>query len=361
MAGRVPAPSKRSVRLRQDLEVLLNFTSAEKPPKVPVRPTGAAVCLYMFGDASGTGFGVSLWVAGEGTVYTAHGAWTEDTSNKSSNFRELYNLVLKIEELVKDGTIKRGSEIFVFTDNFVAERAFHNGSAKSRLLHELVVRLRKLEMEGYIFIRFIWIAGTRMIWQGTDGLSRGDLTAGVMAGEHFLKYVPLNKTAFQRHALLQEWISGALPGEHWAGLSVEGWYTEAQTDGRFIRAPPPALADVAVEKLCEARHIRPWCSHLFVCPAIMTSYWRKTLGKVADAMFTIPVGCSIWPCNMHKPLVVALICPLLSCRPWKVKGSPWMVELEDSLRGVWSGNLQAQRSHMRKFWLRSWARAGRLH
>ncbi len=90
----------------------------------------------------------------------------------------------------------------MFTDNFVAERAFHNGSAKSRLLLELVVRLRKLEIDGFILIRFIWITGTRMIWQGTDGLSRGDLTAGVMAGEHFLKHVPLNKTDFQRHALL---------------------------------------------------------------------------------------------------------------------------------------------------------------
>jgi hypothetical protein len=347
-------------RLMKDLEVLLYFTSAKKPPKVPVRPTGAAVCLYMFGDASGSGSGISLWVQGQGTIYTAHGSWTDDTSAKSSNFRELYNLVLKIEELVKDGTIKRGSEIFVFTDNFVSERAFYDGLAKSVLLHELVVRLRKLEMDGHIFIRFIWIAGTRMIWQGTDGLSRGDLSAGVMAGEHFLKFVPLNKTAFQRHAPLQEWIGGALPGEHWEGLTVEGWFTSAQTDGRFIWTPAPAIAEVAVERLCEARHTRPWCSHIFVCPAIMTAHWRKMLGKVADAMFTIPVGSSIWPSNMHEPLVVALICPLLSCRPWRVKGAPWVAELEDSMCGVWSGNLQAQRGYLRKFWMRSWAKAGRL-
>jgi hypothetical protein len=139
-------------RLRQDIEVLMGFTEAEKPPRVPVRPTGAAVCMYMFGDASGSGFGVWLWVAGQGTVYTAHGSWSEATSRKSSNYRELYNLVLKIEELVKDGTIPRGTEIFVFTDNFVAERAFYHGSAKSPLLHELVRRLRQLEMEGAIFI-----------------------------------------------------------------------------------------------------------------------------------------------------------------------------------------------------------------
>jgi hypothetical protein len=101
----------------------------------------------------------------------------------------LYNLVLKIEELVKDGTIPHGTKLFVFTDNFVAERAFYHGSAKSLLLHELVRCLRKLEMDGAIFICFFWIAGTRLIKQGTNVLSRGDLLNGVMAGEHFLKFV----------------------------------------------------------------------------------------------------------------------------------------------------------------------------
>jgi hypothetical protein len=34
-----------------------------------------------------------------------------------------------------------------------------------------------------------------MIEQGTDGLSRGDLFTGVMAGEDFLDYIPLDKGA----------------------------------------------------------------------------------------------------------------------------------------------------------------------
>jgi hypothetical protein len=183
-------------RLRQDVEVLLEFASAEKLPKVPVRSTGTAVAMYMFGDASGLGFGISLWAAGEDTIYASQEAWTEETSKKSSNYRELYNLVLKIEELVRDGTIQQGMDIFVFTDTFVVECAFYHGSAKSKLLHELIVHLRKLEMNGDIFIQFIWIAGTRMIWQGTDGLLQGELTVGVMAGEHFLKFVPLTRPPF---------------------------------------------------------------------------------------------------------------------------------------------------------------------
>lgn len=59
--------------------------------------------------------------------------------------------MLKIEELVKDGTIPRGTKIFVFTDNFVAEGAFYyHVSAKSLLLHELVCCLHKLKMNKAI-------------------------------------------------------------------------------------------------------------------------------------------------------------------------------------------------------------------
>jgi hypothetical protein len=61
-------------RLRQDVKVLLDFTSAEKPPKVPVRPTGAAIAMYMFQDALGS-------------IYASHGVWTKETSKKSSNYR----------------------------------------------------------------------------------------------------------------------------------------------------------------------------------------------------------------------------------------------------------------------------------
>jgi hypothetical protein len=70
--------------------------------------------------------------------------------------------VLKIEELVKYGTIKRGTKIFVFTDNFVAEQTFHHGSAKLPLLHDLMLHLHILEIDRAIFIHFIWIAGTCM-------------------------------------------------------------------------------------------------------------------------------------------------------------------------------------------------------
>jgi hypothetical protein len=57
------------------------------------------------------------------------GAWDVETSNESPNFREAYNMVLRVEQMVVRGELVEGSELFVFTDNFGSERAFYNGSS----------------------------------------------------------------------------------------------------------------------------------------------------------------------------------------------------------------------------------------
>ena len=54
----------------------------------------------------------------------------------------------------------------------------------------------------------------------------------------------------------------------------------------------------------------------------MTAYWRKTLGKIADTMFTVKAGSSIWPTDMLEPLTIAFVKPLLSQSPWKVGRLP---------------------------------------
>ena len=69
----------------------------------------------------------------------------------------------------------------------------------------MIVGLRKLEMNGDLIIHFISISisGKRTIAQGTDGLSRADLSSGVMSGQKFLIYLPTNKIAFERQACLK--------------------------------------------------------------------------------------------------------------------------------------------------------------
>jgi hypothetical protein len=94
----------------------------------------------------------------------------------------------------------------MFTDNSTAEAAFFKGTSTSEKLFNLVLRLRKIEMKGQLFIHLIHVAGTRMIWSGVDGLSRGDHNGGVMAGEDMLSFVPLSQSAAERSSSLLPWV-----------------------------------------------------------------------------------------------------------------------------------------------------------
>lgn len=153
--------------------------------------------------------------------------------------------------------------------------------------------------------------------QGTDGLSRGDSTSGVMAGEEFLSHVPLNLGAFDRHPPFKTWLKDMLPGNDWIFLDEKGWYQQAFEDpkGKYVWAPPPCVADVCLEQLSEVRHIHPDASHVFVCPALMTIKWRKQLAKQSDSMCTVKEGAPIWPLNMLEPVVISLTAPLLPHNP----------------------------------------------
>ena len=287
-----------------------------------------------------------------------YGEWTREYATKSSNHREMYNFTIFLERLLAEERVKPGSEIFVFTDNQVTESAFFKGTSSSRYLFELVLRLHRLEMDGSIFLRIVWVAGTRMIEQGTDGFSRGDLENGVATGTDMLSFVPLNETAFSRQADLETWLRSTLSGA-WTTLSASGWYDEGQRAGQFIWAPAPAAADAALDMLCEAKHIRPYGSHIFVCPALLTPRWRRKLGKIADAVFFVPVGSRVWPLHHHEPVIVGLICPLLSSRPWQVRHCAGAVaKLQSALPKVWSTDLAGERVGLREFWTFARDRAG---
>ena len=65
----------------------------------------------------------------------------------------------------------------MFTENCTAEANFFKGTTTSEKLFLLVLRLKKkIEMDGDHFIHLFHVAGTRMIWSGVDGLSRGFIT-----------------------------------------------------------------------------------------------------------------------------------------------------------------------------------------
>ena len=358
---KAPTWVKTVKRLKDDLSALMELTALKSPPRVPVRATNKEAC-YIVGDASGSGFGSSSYrrTAGEHSteeeVIAEYGTWTEPvTRESSSNFRETANLVIRLRNSLRSGEIKRGSEVFVFTDNSCAARTMYRGSSKSKLLHNMVLDLRKMAMVGELIVHFVWISGERMIKQGTDGLSRGDFTSGIMAGEDFLKFLPLHESATERQSKLERRIRGWCPNtieRTWKVATTADWFHEVFKDpkGAWIWCPPPCIAKVAVEQLCEVKHVFPDSQHLFVCPTLMTGVWRKQLMKLADAGVTMKAGNEIWPEDMLEPLTIALIAPILFTRPWKQGRTTRVEGWEDHVQAMSATNTEAFRTGMREFW-----------
>jgi len=361
----LPETVKAVPRLKQDLECLQRLFAPLDPPIRYIRSQMVYEAVYGFGDASGSGFGMSFSVKG-GLKYK-YGVWGKDADHSSSNFRELSNLVTSLEEGVQSGDLLHG-EIFIFTDNSTAESVFYKGTSTSPLLFNLVLRLRQLEMSGELKLQMIHVAGTRMIQQGTDGLSRGDLTQGVFARQRMLSFVPLHQSAIERSEGLLMWV------QDWTGqpglepLTPEEWFDrghgfrqgEKNSDGIWfpvesgekwiLWVPPPGAAEVAVEELNVSRHKREFINHVWLCPRLMTYQWRKKLQRVSDIVFEVPAGARpFWPASNHEPLIVGLTLSFLSHSPWQVKLKGAVLELERKLRAVWKDPAGCERSILREF------------
>ena len=137
-------------------------------------------------------------------------------------------------------------------------------------------------------------------------------------------------------------------------MEPEDWFGKAHTsDGFFVWAPPPAIADVVCYQLAEAIHVRPWNTHVVVIPSLMTARWRKMLGKMSDIMISLPMGEDLWPAKEHEYLTLAISFPLLSRNPWRVKRSDLRTQRELKLRQMRRESVSYVRDYMRQFWIQA--------
>jgi hypothetical protein len=373
-----------------DLEGLLTLFQLPHPPERIVRTNAATFAFYGFGDASGSGFGSTITTP-EGIRYR-YGIWGDDLAGLSSNYRELFNLteaaadhisrlrfthlqnlVTSIEAEATAGCLAP-CEFYLFTDNAVAEAAFYKGTSSSLLLFDLVLRLKQLELQHSFSLYVLHISGKRMQAQGTDGLSRGDLFAGVMKGQPLTEFIPLHLDAVARSSGIVPWCSSwildtsqlhLLTPTEWfsVGHGIRSWTPNLDhiwapsfypaDQNVFLWAPPPAAAQVAMEQLSFARLKRPSLAHIFICPRLMTHLWRKQLYKVADVVFTLDAGRrpNVWSAPMFEPLVLGIILPYLPFAPWSRRSTEPVLDVVSQLSGVWVSLQGGERFILQKLWL----------
>jgi hypothetical protein len=357
-------------RFHDDLEAMELLLSKDSPPIITDRVSRVLLVIYAFTDASGLGFGDTFLMRGN-IEYTI-GVWGSAVEAESSNYRELRNTVDAIERHALDGKLSE-SMIFFCTDNSTVENALYHGrSRESRLLHELVVRMKVLEAHYGFKLLVIHVSGKRMQAQGTDGVSRGQLSEGVMNGEPMMSYVPLHESALERSPILKDWLKEFI-SSNLEFLSADGWFERGHNhfgegkvgsdghwratlrSGKFVWAPPPAAAWIALEELRKARIKRQNSTHVFVCPRLMTPEWLRQLNKAADIVITVPIGHPAWPTNMFEPLFIGIVFPFIRHQPWQLRGTPKMYSVERKLRKLWKrGAYLDGSSLLRKFCKQCW-------
>ena len=341
-------------RLRDDVSVLSTFLDQEIAPWRFIRGDRIGVVQYGFGDAAKAGFGASFEDR-DGSLWYRLGVWGKDEEEESSNYRELKNLVEALESRGESGMLG-GMELFFFTDNSTAEATYYKGSSSSKKLFKLIVRLRNLELSQGCKIHLIHVAGTRMIHQGTDGLSRGDIGEGVMKGDAMLNYIPLHLSAIERSDTLKQQIINCIgagdKSVHIEFLNYENWFIRGHDiiggkmnadkvwiprykAGTFIWTPPPAGGLIAVEQLRRARLKRENSTHIMIIPRLMSPEWKRQLFKVSDLYVELPFDESWDQASQHEPLVFAVLFPFLSHRPWQLKRAPAILGMAGILRRVW--------------------------
>jgi hypothetical protein len=259
------------------------------------------------------------------------------------------------------------TELYIYTDNTTAEGAYYKGNSPNRHLFSLVLRLRLLEMQASIQLHVIHVAGTRMIYQGTDGLSRGIVDNHLFHNPPTAFGVPLHVTALARQPLLLPWIRSWAPEPDLTPLQPTEWFTKGHGIGSFchnsdgILVPqvidnrwllwdlPPAAGRVALEQLALSR------------PKVLSS---TTSSSAQGCSPPNGAACCInWlmsslkfqqelapsrPRSMHEPLLLGLTLRFISCPPWTLHRHSTLLDLVCELRSLWPQSCRDERHILRQ-------------
>ena len=359
-----PKAVTASLRLADDVKALSSMFGGKDPPVVRLRSKSIVTVVCGFGDASGTGLGATF-TCGSGLSFRV-GVWGAADREESSNWKEFTNVVESLEEEAAMGNLS-DSEVFMFTDNSTVEACAVKGSSTSPKLLDLIIRLRSLSTSFGFKLHIFHVSGTRMIAQGTDGVSRGFLGGGIMSGEAMTSFIPIHLSALQRSPSLIEWIRSwsckdaiSLSEMDWfdIGHDIDGW--EMGLDGferpvinqgrTYVWSPPPYVADMALSEMRKARIKRQQSTHIVVCPRLCSSLWARHLYKAADIVFEIPAGRSFWGSDLHEPLLIGILFPFLSVKPWQLRSTPKMFSVARKVRGLCQDDEVDLRNLLRKFW-----------
>jgi hypothetical protein len=129
-------------------------------------------CLIpSFGDGSGTGTGSTVQYNEMDPFEMWLGTWSPRLYHFSANWKEMCTLLLATLEQAREQrrTDLRGVTLFYFTDSSTVYYAVTMGASTSPGLHDMVEKIKKLEMELGCHLEVIHVPGTTIITNALMG------------------------------------------------------------------------------------------------------------------------------------------------------------------------------------------------
>jgi hypothetical protein len=225
-----------------------------------------------WGDGSGTGTGGTfedVQHSSTPVIDAWMGTWATHVSSFDSNWRELATLLWTLERLNRKDQQKyghvpflekaarpakglvEGGTLFYFTDNMVTYYIVHNGSSTSPSLHNLIRRIKLLELQLQCRLEPIQVPGRLMIQQGADRLSRGIwmsaehvLRSSVEESRLTLSALPFNALLGRAWALCQSDFPTSTNYRHIT--NTDEWSWDQIGNQVTIWTPAPELAHQAI-------------------------------------------------------------------------------------------------------------------
>jgi hypothetical protein len=222
----------------------------------------------------------------------------------------------------------------------------------------MAFELRLLALEAGFTLHVIHVAGTCLIDQGVDPLSRGERQLRGLI-DPAKNTVPLHLHPIERSPVLLCWVA------NWTGVPVAALDVCAPVDrphrghmpGLKVWSLPPGAALYALEELAMTRLKRmEEVSAIILVPMLMSPSWFRRFIRSVDVYFVVKAGAPCWPAAMHEPLMIGLSLPLLRHQPWEWRRVPFMVDLGRTLSGMHKTDPLRGLDLLRTFWA-AWTRA----
>ena len=241
-------------------------------------------------DASKAGTGVSVLHNDEqGRPLTQlqflAGVWPKHLALNSSNWRELRTILYALQQSkdMQDVSGQRrldGTVLYVFTDNAVSAAAVNRGTSTSPSLLRLVKGLREYETLLGCHVVAVWVPGTAIIAQGTDGLSRGALDEGALADDlpDPLAFSPVDVGCPTAEPVFLRAVADTFPLSACILTDADSWFQQPHPHRTTVLAPPPSLARQAIDQALRWRAAHPYTTGVAV---VLPNNYAAGWGRLA--------------------------------------------------------------------------------